>query len=334
MSDKKTAEPSLLKRIQDADVKVSKLVFQWSLPLPLEFLLSLPGNLIGPPFVQVVGVLWFIILLDKGANVRGDDDDFMTLSFVWALAIVCTLLLVLVPWILFLGIGGSSSSSGRPWILSRYFFSHASFALCPLAGIGLANAYNSTAMAARADDSNNNKRHITTTLCNQFLMYYNASCIILLWLKQGTQRPRPCCVFPEYIARKHFPIIPRTLAKLGPNTSFPSGDVMAATCLALPLWYHDHLENYGGPFFFYTPLLLVGLTALGRMYFLAHHLCDTLAGVAVPLCLHQLCHITTAHGGRFLDMVFPELGHAQWYHPFGAFLALVVASLFRRGNQK
>ena len=92
---------------------------------------------------------------------------------------------------------------------------------------------------------------------------------------------------------------------------------MAATSLAITL-----ME---GGVIVYIPLSLIFLTCLGRMYFLAHHLLDCLAGAAVASALHWVCT---------LDWILPRLGTAEWYHPLGAVGALVIASQFRKSNQK
>ena len=45
---------TVLDTLLRCDKALSGVVFQMSLPLPLEFLLSLPGNLMGPPVVEVI----------------------------------------------------------------------------------------------------------------------------------------------------------------------------------------------------------------------------------------------------------------------------------------
>ena len=323
--------PHLLQRLHQADVTLSKLIFQLALPWPLEFLLSLPGNLLGPPFLQIVGPLWMMALHHHQQHHPYETTSTTTTSILeeglWMAALGATTVLLLLPWIFFL--------KGHTWILPRIFFSHISFALSPLIGMGISQ-YSLLLLTAKhnADDaSDDHHHHITRTpaLCFHFLMLYNASCIVVLFLKHGTLRQRPCCTCEQYISRKHFPMIPRILAQTAPDTSFPSGDVMSATCLAVSL-ANLHLAAHHDQRLWLPAVgvVMVLLTALGRMYFLAHHFCDTLVGMAIPGCLHMLCLLSHNDNSSWL----PAVGTAQWYHPLGAFLGLVVASRFRRGDQK
>jgi membrane-associated phospholipid phosphatase len=287
---------SVVERILRVDEALSIPVFRLSLPLPLEFLLSIPGNLMGPPLIQVLvpfGIFW---LSNKdtepwiGATDRGDQEamgDFLVLSL---------LLVVLQVWIFFL--------SGNLWILSRILYPNASFAVSPIIGTGVAHYFGAAKPNAQA-------------LVYHAIILYNLSCVVIMFLKHGTRRKRPCCTFPQWIPLKHFQIIPKILQRHSATTSFPSGDAMAGTCWAIPLWYLGYTR---------VAVLLVALTALGRIFFLAHHLLDTIVGIGVCLVFHAILGLGVSG--------LPAVGTAEWYHPIMAFMVLLVASRFRKGDEK
>ena len=94
----------------------------------------------GPPVLQVVGPLWMLTIHHHFHNNYNynykdihDHHDSPVAPFLptWinCIALGATILLWLIPWILFL--------RGRVWILGRIFFSHASFGLSPLIGMGI-----------------------------------------------------------------------------------------------------------------------------------------------------------------------------------------------------
>ena len=323
-----------LQRFLNVDVTISRLIFQQSLPLPLEFLLSLPGNLCGPPVIQVLGPLW-MLTVHHFHHPHHSATTHSTKIWVTTIAVCATLFLLLLPWILFL--------RGRAWILGRIFFSHVSFGLSPLIGMAISQYHHLYHGGIDASDSisNHSTRAAAASLCFHFIWLYNTSCILVLFLKHSTQRKRPCCTCPEYIPRKHFPLIPRILAKTAPDTSFPSGDVMAATCFSLSLAnlplsqqtaasYDANTDSHNDDnpqqvLLIFFCIILVILTALGRMYFLAHHLCDTLVGMMIPASLHLLC---VYQSSRTIS------SSSSIYHSLGAFIGLAVASRFRRGDQK
>lgn len=333
---KTTTFQRFLQRIHNVDVTISRLVFQLSLPLSLEFLLSLPGNLFGPPFLQVVGPLWLLTVHHFHHRHHHDHD---TKIWITIAATVTTIVLLLLPWVLFL--------RGRAWILG-IFFSHVSFGLSPLIGMGISQYHHLYHGGGDISITNQSTRVVAASLCFHFIWLYNVSCILVLFLKHTTQRKRPCCTCPEYIPRKNFSLIPRVLAKTAPDTSFPSGDVMAATCFSLSLASlplsqqavpydatDSHNNNPQQVILISLCIILVSLTALGRMYFLAHHLCDTLVGMLIPASLHLLCvYQSSSTTSSSYTAWIPALGRSQYYHSLGAFVGLVVASRFRRGDQK
>jgi len=308
-----------LQRLLDLDVALSKYIFQWSLPLSLEFFLSIPGNLFGPPLLQIVGPFWIVALASSllEDNDKGDADADGYLGL-WMATWGSTFGLLLVPWTLFL--------QGQTWIYIRFLFSHASFVFSPLIGMSISQHY-----------CLQEKLSTIAPLCFHFIMLWNASCVPVLLLKHGTRRLRPCCTYPVYLSKRHFPIIPNMLSKTGAKTSFPSGDVMSATCFALTLFHlpiqHNN-SNHSQYLLTLACISIVFFSALERMYFLAHHLLDTLVGMAIPTIIHMMLVCSAAAAPAPINIFFPTIGTAQWYHSLAAFLGLVVASRYRSSDQK
>lgn len=284
--DSKEKPQSLLDRVKNADEALSLPVFQLSLPKPVELLLSFPGNLLGPPAVQVVAPMWLFVLDPSNDDQRPN----------WLLptALGLTILLLVLPFLLFLG--------GNLKMMSHVLFSHVSFAVSTLVGIAASYHLGPTPYAS--------------ALGYHGIILYCLGCTIILPLKHNTRRLRPCVVFPRLIERKKLAIIPKLLAKASSFTSFPSGDAMGSAAWALPLMHLGYTQS---------ALLVASLTAFGRMFFLAHHLGDTLAGIGVSVGFHLLLGVVPG---------LPAVGTAEWYHPLAAFATLVIASRFRKGDEK
>ena len=290
------------------DVAWSEPLFYARLPHPwLEWVFSVPGNCFGPPIWQVLGPLWIFVWFQYGQGDHGNTNTTSTILLFLA-ATSCTMGLLVVPWMYFL--------RGHVWIIPKILYSHASFALSPLVGTLLCFALDKY---IHSNNSNNSSSEAAASLGYHLIVLYNVSCTVVLLLKHNVLRKRPCATSVYYktcIPRKHYPIIPKVLAKGAPDMSFPSGDVMAATCLATIVW---HLQ------YTHTAMAIVLVAALGRMYFLAHHALDTVVGMMVALLVQGF-----SAGGILL----PRMGTAQWYHPLLALGGLTVASKFRKGDQK
>ena len=97
------------------------------------------------------------------------------------------------------------------------------------------------------------------------------------------------------------------------NASFPSGDVVGATCFALAL--------RRGPGACCAPAAAacVLLSAFGRMYWQAHHLLDVLVGGALAAGTCQA-----------LELLLGGASAAQWWHlGLAQLLVLVLAKALR-----
>merc|ERR1711933_196331 len=132
-------------------------------------------------------------------------------------------------------------------------------------------------------------------------------------LKNSTSRHRPAKNDRDWngsvaTSRKSFPLNTRILAEYDGTKSFPSGDVMMATLVAIPFWTEIGARN--------VAMAIVVSSALGRMYVLAHHLSDVTAGFVLAIGVHALCETAA----KRLD--FGGLRGTAWWHP------LVIIGLF------
>jgi len=137
-------------------------------------------------------------------------------------------------------------------------------------------------------------------------------------LKTTTRRSRPCkkdheAIHSEnWIKKKKFPTMTTIMVRYNGDASFPSGDVAMAALLAVPLW---NIERCGG-----LALAIVVLSGLGRMYVLAHHLGDVLAGALITVGVHG---VATAFGCGMYQM--------KWWYPF---LTMGGYKAFERWNKR
>lgn len=243
----------------------------------------------GPPALQFVAPSWLFHLMDN------TEDEIIRIPKRLVMATTLSIVFLILPFVLFL--------RGNRRMLSHVLYPNLSFALSPLLGTAFSYTAGPTPYASAVG--------------YHAIILYCLSCSVILYLKHASRRLRPCVVYPQCIPKKNFTQIPKILAKHSSFTSFPSGDAMGATAFGgVPLL---HLG------YFKAAILLVGLTAFGRQYFLAHHLGDTLVGIAICVGIHTVLDCTEG---------LPSIGTADWYHPILAWIALVLAALFRKGDQK
>lgn len=136
------------------------------------------------------------------------------------------------------------------------------------------------------------------------------SLMVVLTIKRMTGRTRPCAKekYQRYISRKNFPFIPRLLAKVSTHASFPSGDAAGAMAIGIPVALLGK-PLLGG--------LIMFLACTGRVYFLVHHVFDTIVGSLVPLGVHYFA--TEA-----LDYTITSL---TWREPAMLMVLLLVFAL-------
>merc|ERR1711951_22259 len=96
---------------------------------------------------------------------------------------------------------------------------------------------------------------------------------------------------------------------------YPSGDVMMATILAIPLWNiggggttTNNNNNGTMMMMYYYKTIAVAMvisSGLGRMYVLAHHLVDVVSGACITLIIHKM-----------IVLLGYEPTQTKWWHPF------------------
>ena len=221
-------------------------------------------------------------------------------------------LLLLLPWITFL--------RGYTVVFGRFFYGNIAFVAAPIITICVVSILAPT------------ERSASLAYYSSFL--YSAACVPVLVLKHCVRRKRPCVDQPELIARKQetFRIIPILLARHSNFTSFPSGDVVAATVWALAIVNTGYFSQERSVL---STVCMVGLAALGRMYFLAHHLGDTIAAYLLVRLMHWALHQNYSHVAELLRLQLPTMDSSQWYHPLLPLGVLAVLSkLIIKGDQK
>ena len=290
-------------RLKRWELAVSQLFFEWSVPPPIEWLWSIPGNWFGLPVFCMVGPLWLIYvhsnlnLLEQREREGGDGS--LTTVFVWAISLT---ILLGICWILFLSDGGYER------IMSRGIFSHYAFALGPFSGTFLCSWLTS-----------NSDNNLSRSIGLYHILLYSSSIVPILILKHACQRYRPGVHQPNLIisGKKHLTIIPRLQTKWGPMASFPSGDATGSMCFCIPL----------ATMYPKVAVLFLTLTLTGRMYFLAHYLGDVIVGALIPLLIH-LGYQNCCSGGVV------TIETCEWWQPLIAQAVFIAVGLSRRSNQK
>ena len=280
-STKNMIDPELMKKqILQIDEDLSRPIFEMSLPPVLEYALSIPGNVFGMVPCLMVGPLWMMIVLN-------DDESSPSSTFSPLLVITCLLsLFYLGSWIEF-------NRGGNFKILKRTLTNTTMYLVAPF--LTTAVCY-----AQASDDP----RLLALSIYPSVM--WTLSLAITLILKNSAQRDRPCVKFPELHERKNLVNVPKLLA--GPaqaKASFPSGDATGVVCFALPL--ATIYPRVAG--------VMVLLACFGRMYFLAHHLLDTIAGCTIACCVHLI--LTQALG--------VGMENTQVWHPILSLVVLIVS---------
>ena len=114
-------------------------------------------------------------------------------------------------------------------------------------------------------------------------------------LKTMVGRERPCEKYNNLWEKKYLIAIPKLLAKIGKNGSFPSTDASVAAAFAIPL-----AKEYPN-----VAIALVFLTCFGRVYFLAHYVLDTIAGIMITFFIDSLA----------TNVIGLDMEELSWWHP-------------------
>jgi hypothetical protein len=168
-----------ISKLRAWDEMISRPVLQSQLPLLLEYALSVPGNCFGLPAFTVAGPLLI-------ANVFGPTHPACTI------ALGCILAVIGICWCGF--------CRGNEKIMTKGLFSPAMFAAGPPLGVALGHALVPDAVALAVGT-----RHA---------LLYSSSIIIVMFLKHGSKRRRPCAsdALRKVAAPRHLKVSRLTVA--------------------------------------------------------------------------------------------------------------------------
>lgn len=277
-----------LTRLNKNDEEYSIKIFEYSLPKPVEALFTVPANWFGLPPTLLMGPLWMGVLLDESPHRN------------WRL--VGTTFFLTAPF-LFLWARMLSRENGDRFIL-KIFLAREGFLFLPISTVLCYWLIEDPELFSLA---------VYPTWIFPPLM------ISVLLGKDWARRKRPCTKkkFEACIQKKKFPLFPRLLARSGSDGSFPSGDAAAAMAFAIPIALGGRSEVGG---------ILMFLVCTGRVYFLAHHVFDTIAGACLTLLVHFImCELL---GFGVLDITWKHM--ALLLGSFAVFMATAGKSLQRR----
>lgn len=288
------------------DCSISRQLFELTLPTSVEALFTVPACFFGLiPTVFLGPVVLAILALSHVA----DDDAFLEKDDDYALMILRTIAVLLatsflVLWCLFL--------QGKRWPLSQCLGKKILYPVGFPWSIGILyfslkpNSHNTI------DIRQQMRYDKVFSLAIYSLYIWSWTVLTVLILKRWSKRLRPCAKYNRkwILDNKSFPVIPIMLSKTQADESFPSGDAASAAALAIPMLYIDSTEFATHWNLTVTTVLAGGIVLLacaGRIYFLAHHFADVLAGVVTAAMVHG---VSTHIGFGVFDM--------QWWHPFVA----------------
>jgi len=238
----------------------------------LEWLLSVPGCFFGMAPILIVGPLTLATLATTSPAV-GIGLTQAILGMMW-LGILCV-------WYAF--------CAGRPELAQKFLYAKHAYLFGPMLGIALARLAGPEAWSVGA----------------WFIIAWSVTLVPVLILKGRTKRRRPAVCVPNLIpdVPRVIKILPLMLTK-DANASFPSGDVAGAGAFGATLALGCDKPILG--------ISLVALSALGRMYWRAHHFLDVCGGAVIGSIACVL-----------VNNCLVNVHSVSWWHPILAHVSLV-----------
>lgn len=296
------------------DKEVSRPVFKLQLGIVLECVLSVPGCFFGMPAFHVVAPSLI-------AGALGGWRDASALSL--GTLAVSALLLVLF-WLV--NAAGSSSALKRVKLL----YLPPALLGSPIFGMYLAHTVAAADAPARAAAA-------------FYLLAWNVSIIPIITIKALAGRRRPVNCDPNHIGEDAVAAAQKKslanicdLLRADGNAAFPSGDLAGSVAFAYPLWRACAASAVlSQPVLQILAVLCVGLSAMGRMYWQAHHLLDVTCGALVSFIT---CVLLDGSLGSFVckELISDDrrrgvststiscTATTEWWHPFAALVILCV----------
>ncbi len=297
----------LLDALDQIDESLSRPIFRLGLPKWVEFVFSIPSNCFGMTACLTIGPLWVALAaMSRQEYYHGESKILMLRIITYLMTVIHV-----VAWYFF--------NNGYYKFGPKLFWNSWLYSLAYPWSVGVLSY---TILGLDDDDNSNNETNALTphkifSMAVYPLVLWPPVAITMFGLKNATRRSRPAKKdidrpnSEHWIQRKKFPMTSQFLAKHNGDQSFPSGDVMMAALIALPLWYIDGCQH-----------LFVAITlssALGRMYVLAHHLSDVIAGFLLTLAIHRIA-ISLGYG----------LYLVKWWHPL---LAIILYAIYHNATK-
>lgn len=238
--------------IEETDEEYSKPLFETSLPYIVELFFSIPANWFGLSLILLVGPLWTGLLL--GPNFSED------LNVKLLVAATLATIPLLFAW-------GSFLLMGNMKLVKKIFIGIEVMTFFPLLSMAICHFLI--------------KNPALFSAAIYPLWLWMGSVMVVLWAKRCSLRSRPCVKskFTKFIRNKNFQILPEALGRLSGNESFPSGDAAGGTAFALSIALCGRPD---------VGITIAVLVCSGRVYFLAHHVLDTVAGVLITISVHLI----------------------------------------------
>eukprot|EP00539_Tryblionella_compressa_P008012 CAMPEP_0178775540 /NCGR_PEP_ID=MMETSP0744-20121128/24249_1 /TAXON_ID=913974 /ORGANISM="Nitzschia punctata, Strain CCMP561" /LENGTH=361 /DNA_ID=CAMNT_0020432529 /DNA_START=34 /DNA_END=1119 /DNA_ORIENTATION=- len=315
--------------LRTLDERLSRPLFDLSLPASLEAIFSVPACFFGLVPAVAVGPIWLAILglhyhhdpqiaVASGNKMdpHGDNNNNSVEKAYWLLIAIAVVfsIVFLVAWAMFLrGVRTALTKFlGKkvlyllafPWNVAVLYFTL--LQQTDFENSSHPQQNDSQAWTARLAM----ERTFSLALYSCYL--WSPSILFVLIMKRWSQRYRPCAkTSPQWIrANKAFPDIALILAKAQANESFPSGDAATAAVFAIPLAHLSPPDSHHGGWnvAVVTAWWMVLLACCGRVYVLAHHVSDVAVGATIPYLVHLIS--TSLLGVGVYDM--------QWWYPLAS----------------
>lgn len=295
--DSKAKEQTLLYRLDAFDKRLSRPIFLAKLPAVAEYALSVPGNFFGVPVVT--------LLVTPNALAMYFSES-TPLSTLWHCVVCLLIVAVLILWHVVLA--GNKNAI-------QLFYGPTLGALAAILGVVL---------LSWMPDELSSFRHIGYFQLTAWCL----AVIPVALLKPSFARLRPVMchndnddddddgkMMKAAAEAKHLSVLPRLFRRDG-RASFPSGDAAGAMAVAYAL---GQCEPHG---FFLPSILIVVLSATGRMYWQAHYFGDVVLGAVLAwICCWLLEQALIRTGG---ESCRAQRWHALMAH--GALCATVILS--------
>ena len=294
INDSANSLRSWMSFLDQLDESISRPMFRLGLPKWIEFVFSIPANLFGTTACLTIGPLWIAIaaiFMSQHQYFESYNERRILLLLYLTSAVT---ILYVIAW------GVFQLRDQR--IGQKLFWNSRLYALATPWSVGILAFF---VLGLKVDSSDAidvlSPKEIFSIAIYP-LVLWPPVLILMTEGKNLTRRSRPAKKDIErpdsehWIQRKKFPATSQFLAKYNGDQSFPSGDVAMAVLIAVPLW------NIG---YKTIAVAITLLSALGRMYTLAHHLSDVISGFLLTLGVHGVA-IALGYG----------MHQVEWWHPF------------------